>query len=103
VDVVAGDGLPSIEVAFTPSIRERLELTLTRFEFLSRVAAGALPNSFSKECYEDLLAFKSRLLAAGARARRGDGPAPGHTLAIELLSLGDAGELSITNLEVRGV
>lgn len=103
VDVVTGDGLPTIEVTFTPSIRERLELTLTRFEFLSRVAAGALPNSFSKECYEDLLAFKSRLLAAGARARRDDGPGTGNAFAIELLSLGDAGDLSIMNLEVRGV
>lgn len=38
-------------------------LTLTRFEFLRRVAAGALPTSFSRECTEDIRAFKSRLLA----------------------------------------
>lgn len=38
-------------------------LHLTRYEFLIRVADGALPNSFSKECNEDVLAFKSRLLA----------------------------------------
>ncbi|NOU36259.1 MAG: hypothetical protein HOO88_05775 [Kiritimatiellaceae bacterium] len=41
-----------------------LELNLVRFEFLSRVASeGALPTSFSKECYEDIQAFKSRLIA----------------------------------------
>ena len=40
-----------------------LPLTLTRFEFLKRVAAGALPTSFSRECTEDIRAFKSRLLA----------------------------------------
>ena len=38
------------------------ELTPIRFEFLVRVASGALPNSFSSECAEDLLALKSRLL-----------------------------------------
>jgi hypothetical protein len=40
-----------------------LPLTLTRFEFLKRVATGALPTSFSRECTEDIRAFKSRLLA----------------------------------------
>lgn len=38
------------------------ELSPIRFEFLARVALGALPNSFSSECLEDLLALKSRLL-----------------------------------------
>lgn len=40
----------------------RYKLSPIRFEFLCRVAEGALPNSFSNECYEDLLAFKARLL-----------------------------------------
>lgn len=39
-----------------------LPLQLIRYEFLSRVAEGALPGSFSRECYEDILGFKSRLL-----------------------------------------
>jgi broad-specificity NMP kinase len=38
------------------------ELSPIRFEFLCRVAEGALPSSFSNECFEDLLAFKARLL-----------------------------------------
>jgi len=38
------------------------ELSPTRFEFLCRVAEGALPSSFSNECFEDLLAFKALLL-----------------------------------------
>ena len=38
------------------------ELTPIRFEFLARVATGILPNSFSSECLEDLLALKSKLL-----------------------------------------
>jgi len=39
-----------------------LNLTPVRFEFLCRVAEGALPGSFSNECLEDLLAFKAKLL-----------------------------------------
>jgi hypothetical protein len=40
----------------------KFQLTLTRYEYLSRVAEGAMPNSFSKECFEDVMAFKSRLM-----------------------------------------
>ena len=40
-----------------------LALTPTRFEFLGRVAEGALPSSFSLECHEDLLAFKQSFSA----------------------------------------
>ena len=39
----------------------RFNLTLTRYEYLSRVAEGALPTSFSQECYEDILAFKTQV------------------------------------------
>lgn len=40
----------------------RFSLTPVRFEFLCRVAEGALPGSFSNECLEDMLAFKAKLL-----------------------------------------
>ena len=33
-------------------------LTLPRFEFLMRVAGGAMPSSFSRESYEDFLSLK---------------------------------------------
>ena len=48
-----------------------LPLTLTRFEFLRRVTSGALPTSFSRECTEDIRAFKSRLLARLPALRAG--------------------------------
>ena len=51
----------------------RLELSPTRFEFLGRVAEGALPSSFSLECHEDILAFKARLLSATELRRKLDG------------------------------
>jgi hypothetical protein len=63
-----------LTVHLAADIAESLELNLVRFEFLSRVATeGALPASFSKECYEDMLAFKSRLLAACERRRQREG------------------------------
>lgn len=52
-----------VEVKLSPSIAAvELPLQLVRYEFLSRVAEGALPGSFSRECYEDILGFKSKLL-----------------------------------------
>ncbi|MFD3259582.1 hypothetical protein ACE3MQ_13315 [Paenibacillus lentus] len=52
-----------IEVRLSSSIATvELPLKLVRYEFLLRVAEGALPGSFSRECYEDILGFKSKLL-----------------------------------------
>ncbi|WP_242416445.1 hypothetical protein [Sphingomonas panni] len=64
VQIVSPDGmLPVLRVTLRPD-REGIDypLHLFRFEFLMRVADGALPASFSKECNEDVMAFKSRLL-----------------------------------------
>lgn len=67
-------GHVELNVHLSSDIEESLELNLVRYEFLSRVATeGALPASFSKECYEDILAFKSRLLAAHERRRQAQG------------------------------
>lgn len=91
VKVGRGDDPPPIELALTP----------TRFEFLGRVADGALPSSFSLECQEDLLAFKARLLAATARRRQIDGDEEGSdgeiTLSfIELTPQGSAARRDVT-------
>jgi hypothetical protein len=55
---------PIIEVALADKASATVEFNLTpvRFEFLCRVAEGALPGSFSNECLEDMLAFKAKLL-----------------------------------------
>lgn len=45
-------------------------LSPVRFEFLCRVADGALPGSFSNECLEDMLAFKAKLLRKAELLRR---------------------------------
>ena len=46
------------------------DLTPIRHEFLSHVAEGSLPASFSNECLEDLLAFKAKLLRKAEIVRK---------------------------------
>ena len=57
-------GFPSLDVSLPGQKLCSVRLNLTRDEFLMRVSAGALPGNFSRECYEDILAFKSSLLSA---------------------------------------
>lgn len=63
VKLTRDDSIPVVTLTLSP----------TRFEFLGRVAEGALPSSFSLECHEDLLAFKARLLRETENRRRLDG------------------------------
>ena len=52
---------------------------------------GALPASFSKECYEDLLAFKSKLLSAYATRQATEPTDGGGTISLNLLALTEQG------------
>ncbi len=77
-----------LSVFFAPDNSVDFNLTLIRYEFLSRIAMeGALPASFSKECYEDLLAFKSRLIAAYSKRQAQEEAPPSLTISLTLLSL----------------
>ena len=69
VDVGFAGGLPTLEVHFDQEVSRSLALNLTRYEFLVRVGEGALPGNFSRECLEDILAFKSSLLSAMQASR----------------------------------
>jgi hypothetical protein len=81
----------------------RLEVTPTRFEFLCRVAEGALPTSFSLECHEDFLAFKARLLNAAARRKAFDevGSAPPNGLELSFLDLSSEGRASQRRVNIQ--
>lgn len=82
----------TLAVFFTPQLSVSLTLTLIRFEFLSRIALeGALPASFSKECYEDLLSFKSKLIAAYTTRQEAEPRADGSTIDLKLLRLTERG------------
>ena len=100
IDIVLHNGIPTLNVMLSDTIQCMLRLNLTRYEFLSRVAEGALPSSFSKECYEDTLAFKSRILASLAERRKYDGDTA-DALTFRLLSLDDNGNPIENTVEVR--
>jgi len=80
---------PSLDVILSNEIRCSFELTLTRYEYLSRVAEGAMPNSFSKECFEDVMAFKSRVMRD--LARRSGPPTESGEIVFRVLDLDNAG------------
>lgn len=100
IEIKLHNGIPTLIVVLSDDIQCMLRLNLTRYEFLSRVAEGALPSSFSKECYEDSLAFKSRILASLAERRARDGDVT-NTLTFRLLSLDDNGNPIENPVEVR--
>ncbi len=86
------NGRVLLSVFFAPGLFVDFNLTLIRYEFLSRIALeGALPASFSKECYEDLLAFKSQLIAAYTKRQAGEQATPGSAIGLNLLALTEQG------------
>lgn len=89
----SSNGSILLSVFFTPEIHEDFHLTLIRYEFLSRIALeGALPASFSKECYEDLLAYKSQLVAGLLRRQEKDGVVVGgSSVRLNFLALTEQG------------
>ena len=97
VEILHGDPLPTLVVQLDARTRCPLPLNLVRYEFLMRVAEGALPSSFSRECHEDILAFKSTILAALNRIRPA---ASAGDLSFRLLSLNAAGEPADEVIEV---
>jgi len=65
---IADDGLtPRLSIIDPTKDKDQkrldyLDLQLTHFEYLMRVANSSLPASFSRQCYEDFLDFKLRLI-----------------------------------------
>ena len=95
---------PNFVVYLDRDVSVALPLHLVRYEFLSRVAEGALPNSFSRECYEDLLAFKSKLLSEYRRLteeRYGVGESSGDAFDLKILQLDGRGVVTSRPIEVR--
>lgn len=103
IEIIFQRGMPVLRVVLSPSIERSLELYLVRYEFLCRVAEGTLPGSFSKECYEDILAFKSQVLTAlKQRTQETDANRDDETfLSFNLLMLNDEGNASEETVEVH--
>ena len=102
VAIEAQQGGAVLAVYLDRDVRLTLPLHLIRYEFLLRVADGALPSNFSRECYEDILSFKSRLLRrwkklneAQEQRRRPD------TFGLRLLTLHPEGALVGASIKLR--
>ena len=97
------DRMPMIRITLASGIDRSFPLTLTRFEFLNQVADGALPNSFSKECYEDAMTFKSQVLAALAERRGLDEEEQEAELIFRLLDVDENGIPTEETVELPNV
>ncbi|MGO7532762.1 hypothetical protein [Rhizobium leguminosarum] len=86
--------LPVLRVAIDENHYVDFTLLLRRFEFLIRVAKGALPSSFSKECYEDVIAFKTKVLSQYFQLTKR------RATQINIMSIGDDGVVNKRRLGV---
>ena len=91
VDIALRNNFPSLDVHLPDGAVRSLRLNLTRYEFLMRVGDGALPGNFSRECYEDILAFKSALLSVVNHAHVESGDDDPSELTFRLLKLDASG------------
>lgn len=94
----------ALAVYLDRGVRLALPLHLVRYEFLSRVADGALPSNFSRECYEDILSFKSRLLRRRKQLEEEECRAQGgraDAFGLRMLALHDNGGLTAVRVRVR--
>ena len=90
----------SIKVYSDNKERGALILTLVRYEFLMRIAMeGTLPASFSRECYEDILAFKNDLIATCREDEQEISDQ--EQVSLNILALTSSGLIEYKRLEVR--
>ncbi|MDR7079743.1 hypothetical protein J2Y03_004801 [Neobacillus niacini] len=106
VDINLENGKPVliVKISLSDEIDHvSLKLHLVRYEFISRVAEGELPGSFSRECYEDLLAFKSRLLNQLEYRKKIEGvyETDPDRMVLELLRINNEGMLYRRTVEVE--
>ncbi len=76
-----------------------LDLQLTHFEYLIRVANGSLPASFSRQCHEDFLDFKLRVIKRLDRLI-GEPPSP-NEVSLQALTVDEKGRVQPDNIRIR--
>ena len=79
---------------------DSLNLQLTHFEYLVRVASGSLPASFSRQCNEDFLDFKLRLIKRLDKLLLG-GTAPADEVNLQVLTVDEGGRAHPDNIRIR--
>lgn len=101
---LAQDGLTPCLIVVDPTaegdgVIDKIELQVTHFEYLMRVARGSLPASFSRQCYEDFLDFKLRVIKRLAPIV-GDETRP-EEVQIKAIKVDDRGRLLSENIQIR--
>ncbi len=99
VEIIFDGQYPHLHVSLGAGLGCKFQLTLTRYEYLSRVAEGAMPNSFSKECFEDVLAFKGRLMRE--LSHRNDSGEPTREIVFRMLDVDASGAAKEERIGVR--
>ena len=93
VIVVRDPALPVNE-----QVIDRFSLQITHFEYLLRVASGILPASFSRQCFEDFLDFKLRLIE-----RIGDligQSESGQNLSLDTITVDGQGRIQVDDIRI---
>lgn len=80
-------------------IVDSLNLQLTHFEYLVRVACGSLPASFSRQCNEDFLDFKLRLIKR-LDELMGEPPSTDE-VSLQALTVDEKGRAHPDNIRIR--
>lgn len=104
IELNSDDKTPDLTISMSSNAEiypVNLKLNLTRYEYLNRVAEGALPSNFSQECYEDMLAFKTQLLRQLNIRRQKEDENFDNEMIIRLLKLNSDGIASERTLEVK--
>jgi len=106
--VLADDGLTPrviiVDPAPTTSINnihiiDEIDLKIPHFEYLIRVAKGSLPASFSRQCYEDFLDFKLRIIK---KLEEIMGDEPNHNVIIfQAVKIDESGRLQPDTIQIR--
>ncbi len=101
---LAHDGLTPRMMIVDPaadgdSVIDELELQITHFEYLMRVAKGSLPASFSRQCYEDFLDFKLRVIKH-LMPIIGDEPRP-NEISVQAVKVDERGRPQPDNIRIR--
>lgn len=97
------DSIPCMQIvdpaAEGEGIVDCLTLQLTHFEYLVRVANGSLPASFSRQCNEDFLDFKLRLIKR-LDDLIGEEPS-GNEISLQTLTVDEHGRVHPDNIRIR--
>lgn len=99
----ADDATPCLQIidpaAAGDGVVDNLALQLTHFEYLVRVASGSLPASFSRQCNEDFLDFKLRLIKRLddliGEAESSD------AISLQVLTVDEHGRVHTDNVRIR--